>query len=83
MSTSLSPTSAGSSGQDKSPLSNLNLGFLKSLTEKKTAKGGFELKRNRHRYGCVKLTTPPQTVKSQSVEDRSQTVNLLLHDDKS
>lgn len=43
MSTSLSPNHqpgqsplGGSAGQDKSPLSSLNLGFLKGLTEKRT-----------------------------------------------
>ena len=57
MSTSLSPTNyhqssqsplgGGSSttGQDKSPLSSLNLGFLKGLTEKKTTREGNPPKR--------------------------------------
>ncbi|KAK3938046.1 AP-1-like transcription factor [Diplogelasinospora grovesii] len=43
--TSQSGFGGGSSGQDKSPLSSLNLGFLKSLTEKRTARDGQPPKR--------------------------------------
>jgi hypothetical protein len=53
MSSSMSPGQYGkqpsdggygspSGGQDKSPLSSLNLGFLKSLTEKRTTRGKHE-----------------------------------------
>lgn len=52
MSTSLSPNHqssqsplGGSAGQDKSPLSSLNLGFLKGLTEKRTTREGNPPKR--------------------------------------
>ncbi|KAB5581064.1 BZIP-type transcription factor, partial [Coniochaeta sp. 2T2.1] len=56
MSTSLSPTNhhqssqsplggGSASGQDKSPLSSLSLGFLKGLTEKKTTREGNPPKR--------------------------------------
>jgi len=40
MSSSMTPPSAGGyGGNDKSPLSTLNLGFLKSLTDKRTTRG--------------------------------------------
>lgn len=42
-----SGSGSGASGQDKSPLNSLNLGFLKTLTDKRATRGKFLLRYSR------------------------------------
>lgn len=83
MSTSISPNPGGSAGQDKSPLSTLNLGFLKGLTEKRTTRGKH-LSRSPSQYIAMSnVTADIQMDNKPSAEDRSLTASPPSRDDRS